>query len=489
VAGAELLELPREVRLVFSEAVALALTRIELVGPDGLVVALLSPVQLPDSPQVVVANIEGALVAGAYQLVWRTAGKDGHPVQGQFGFAIAEAAFGAGGTGGEGGTRGLQGGRDGVAPGGTPVGGSDGSGNAWGASPGSAAQEPGLVAPSGRDQGGADVLQRFGVESPLYASIRLLLFLGVLGVVGVTSFRLVVMTRVARRERAAGQLLAESIGVAPARLGLGLVWLLGIAVALRLVAQGYALGGGIFDGAGLRVLLSGTSWGWGWFAQVLATVMAGLGFYWASRGRVGGWAVSGGAVLLLVFTPGLSGHAAGVSPGTSLALLADAGHLLGAGGWLGSLLVLLGVGIPAALRLGGAARGRSVAALVQAFSGWALLCASLVVVTGGIGAWLHIGSLPALWQSGYGRALLVKIGVLSLVFGAGAYNYLRIRPVVGSDGGARRLRISSTVELAIGVAVLAVTAVLVALPTPRLDLTGGAATVAGVDGPAPEASR
>ncbi len=435
-AGAQLVEVPRELRLIFSEAVSRELTRIELQGPAGEVIALLSQVQDPGSPQIIVVGIEGALEAGEYQVVWQTAGGDGHPVRGRFGFTIATAAFGA--------------------PGSEP-----------GSEPGSADE---YSAPLGAGDAEAPV---FGVESPLYAFVRLLVFVGVLGVVGVSAFRSLVLARVVRLERAVGSLLAESIGQAPARLGQGFVGLLGLAVVLRLIAQGYALGGGSFDGAGLRSLLVRTTWGWGWIAQLLAAVVAGLGFRWAGRGRSGGWVVAGVAALMLAFTPGLSGHAAGVPTGVSLAILADAGHVLGAGGWLGSLLVLLGIGVPAALRLDEEARGAAVAGLVHAFSPLALACAGLVVVTGGIGAWLHVGALPALWLTGYGRALLVKLAVLSLVFGAGAYNYLRVRPVVGSAGGAQRLRRSSMLELIVGVVVLVVTAVLVALPTPRLETPGG----------------
>jgi putative copper export protein len=161
-----------------------------------------------------------------------------------------------------------------------------------------------------------------------------------------------------------------------------------------------------------------------------------------------------------------------VPTGVSLALLADAGHVLGAGGWLGGLLLLLGIGLPASLTLEEGVRGEAVTELVRSFSAVALGCAGLVVVTGGIGAWLHLGGLAALWGSGYGRALLLKLGVVGVVVATGGYNYLRVRPVAGSVAGARRLRRSSTVELAIAIVVLAVTAVLVALPTPRGESDG-----------------
>ena len=147
-------------------------------------------------------------------------------------------------------------------------------------------------------------------------------------------------------------------------------------------------------------------------------------------------------------------------------MLADGLHVLGAGGWLGSLLAVLAVGIPVAMRLGREERGPAVAVLVQAFSPAALGFAALVTATGVLSAVFHLGSFADLWQSTYGRTLLLKIGVLSLVFGTGAYNWLRVKPALGDDEGPRRLRRSAGFEVTVGAAVLLVTAVLVATPPP-----------------------
>lgn len=139
--------------------------------------------------------------------------------------------------------------------------------------------------------------------------------------------------------------------------------------------------------------------------------------------------------------------------------------MLGAGGWLGSLLVLTTVGVPLALATAPAERGPLVADLVNAFSPTALAFAGLTAVTGVFAAWLHLGSIPQLWQSDYGRLLLLKLGVLALVAGTGAYNWRRVRPALGDEVGGQRIRRSSTFELGVGLVVLLVTAVLVATPT------------------------
>ena len=65
--------------------------------------------------------------------------------------------------------------------------------------------------------------------------------------------------------------------------------------------------------------------------------------------------------------------------------------------------------------------------------------------------------------------------MLSLVFLTGAYDWLRVRPSLADVRDVAHLRRSARAELLVGVVVLAVTAVLVALPTPM----GVQATSAG----------
>ncbi|MDQ6717802.1 MAG: CopD family protein, partial [Gemmatimonadota bacterium] len=120
-----------------------------------------------------------------------------------------------------------------------------------------------------------------------------------------------------------------------------------------------------------------------------------------------------------------------------------------------------------ALRLPKDRRGPMVAEVVNAFSPTALMFAGMIASTGVFAAWLHLGSVPALWTSSYGKTLLVKLAVLSLVACTGAYNWLRVKPHLGHLDGAARMKKSARLELAIGVLVVLVTAVLVALATPH----------------------
>nr|MBA3560798.1 CopD family protein [Gemmatimonadaceae bacterium] len=183
------------------------------------------------------------------------------------------------------------------------------------------------------------------------------------------------------------------------------------------------------------------------------------------RGSKAAWTFAAFAALVLAFTPALSGHAASAPRLTALAILSDGLHIIGAGGWIGSLFIVLIAGIPAAMQLSEEERGGGVAEVINAFSRTALFFAGISVATGVFAAWLHIGTVSGLWQTGYGKTLLLKLGILSLVAATGAYNWLRVRPSLGDVVGGQRIRRSATVEVAIALVVLAVTAVLVATPT------------------------
>lgn len=168
---------------------------------------------------------------------------------------------------------------------------------------------------------------------------------------------------------------------------------------------------------------------------------------------------------VLVATPAFGGHAVGARSST-LAVVADSLHVAGAAGWLGTLAVLTYAAIPVVTRLAGDDRWRVIGQLVNAFSPAALSFTALVALSGITSAWLQLGSVPALWITPYGRILLWKLAVLMGVVATGAYNWRRVRPALGSEIATRRLQRSATIELLIGIVVVAVTAVLVATETP-----------------------
>ena len=438
--GARVDATPRELRLIFNEAVNLTFTAVTVLRADGDTVRLGELRTHPDSAAVLIVSLEGGLVAGPVTVQWRTASADGHPVRGELTFIVEEGA-------------------DGLAP--DPE-----AGEAAGSTP-----APGVdsLAPRHGPSEGS-MAHGFGAGSPGYVLVRWIGFIALLGVFGAVAFALLVLPLARRRHRATlPEALVESARGRAAALGLASALVLVGATLARLYAQSVAMHGGPagIDGELVRSMLTDTVWGWAWMIQVGAAVIAAAAFAGARRGSGAAWGVAAAAALGLSVTPALSGHPAAMEGAwRTVAIVADAVHVLAAGGWMGTLLVLTVGAIPAALRLEEGRRVDAVATLVRAFSPAALTFAGVLVATGVVATLLHSGSLGALVASDYGRVLLIKLLVFLLVLAAGAWNYLRVQPRLTDAAATRHLRRSAAVELALATVVLLVTAVLVATARP-----------------------
>lgn len=439
-------EVPRELRLSFNEPVDVAFSSIRLAGADGQPIALGTPRRAADSTSVLVVPVDGPMRAGSYTVHWSTASRDGHPVRGEYAFTVAEDAVG-------------------VAVEHAPQHGEFGAGV-------SAPRQRGIPA---EHHPAEAVSSSFQADSPGYVVVRWANYIALLGVIGAVAFRALVLWQLRRRAPASGALIS---GAARRAAGVGFFFAVMVLVAgfARLYAQSLAMHGSEFaaDAERMLVMLQRTVWGWGWLAQMAAAPVAALGFWLAARpadggGSRGAWLVAAAAAFVLALTPALSGHAAAMT-GTlgAVAVATDTLHVLAAAGWLGTLLVLLLAGVPAAMHAGSEA-GDSVAQLVRAFSPVALLFAGLLVASGVVAAVIHSSSLGALLGSRYGLLLGLKLAVFLLVFGTGAYNFLRVQPALGSPAATQRLRRSAAVELGIAAVVLMITAVLSATARPYDD--------------------
>jgi putative copper export protein/methionine-rich copper-binding protein CopC len=421
---------PSQLRLVFSEPIELRFTRLQLLGPAGALASLGAVSIEPDSLGILIAPVNAVLPAGRYTVRWQTAADDGHIVRGEFAFVVTGVP-----AGGE--------------PGGRVV------------APGAGAALDTAHTPSPSRVGA------FDAGSPLFVGLRWVMYLGLLGIIGSVVFQGVVLARVRRRGGDAGQRLAESVRARAGAVGRAAAVVLLLSVPGRLIAQSVALHGpgASFDPGLVAGMLLDTVWGWSWFAQLGAGIVAYAGFRRASQDR-GGWGLAAVAAIVLAFTPAFAGHAIAAERWIPVAVAADGIHVLAAAGWLGTLAVLVLAGIPAALRLEEQDRGPAAADLVNAFSPVALVCASGAAATGVLAAVIHIGRLTDLWGTEYGQVLLLKLAILSIVAGTGAFNWRKVRPALGNELGARRIRRSATIEAVVATAVLLITAVLVALPTP-----------------------
>ena len=261
-------------------------------------------------------------------------------------------------------------------------------------------------------------------------------------------------------------------GVAgPPSLDRRLVRHAGCALAVLIAASGARLYAQTWSSFGLdepitgelvRLVAGQTRWGGRWTWQVLAAGAAvPMAALVMARVRYG-WVLLGAATLGVVGTAPMTGHALAHAGGPLRPMVLQSLHLLAAGAWLGTLFVLLSTGVGS--RVSG---GAALARLVERFSPVALIAAAVLAATGVLTAVLYVDHVPQLWQTGYGRVLMLKSGLFGLTAGLGAFNWRRVRPQLTTAGGADRLRRSGTAELVTAAVVLAVTAWLVHLPMPH----------------------
>ena len=228
----------------------------------------------------------------------------------------------------------------------------------------------------------------------------------------------------------------------------------------------------------IKSIVDETLWGSGWKLQTISAAAAGAAFAAAYRTWPGAWIVAYPAVILTTISRPLTGHAVEQGSWFSLPAILQAIHVLAAATWIGTLAAVVFIGLRHAARLEAPFRARAVAGIVVAFSPVGLSAVTALFVAGTATAFLYLGSAGAIFGTTYGRVLLAKVLVFAAVAAAGFFNWQRVRPALEAAAGAQGsddasgglpeslLWRSAGFELALAVAVLAITAALVALPMP-----------------------
>ena len=204
----------------------------------------------------------------------------------------------------------------------------------------------------------------------------------------------------------------------------------------------------------LGTVLADTLFGRVWIVRF--ALASGLGAaLLASRRRAGLDAACALLAAGLLASLAWAGHAA-AERGSDRAvhLAADATHLLAAGGWVGALL-------PLARALAGSPAIEIARRATRRFSAMGIACVSALVLTGTASAWYTVGSIPALFGTGYGRLLLAKLALVAAMIALAAANRLRWTPRLGASAGEavlalRRLRRNAIAEASLGLGVLGV---------------------------------
>jgi copper transport protein len=408
---------PPEVTLTYSESIEPRFSIISVTDVNGHQVTAGVPARAPGSPQTLEVPLK-KLPPGWYLVLWRVISADGHPVRGAFTFAV-------------------------------------------GPSPGPAPQ---FVIPSLSES----------AATPGLVGIRFLTFLSVMLTVGLFAFRILIARPLIRAVPRAG---LRPVSVAfVASLAVSLV---AVPVYLIISTAKFALTSA-WDLGTLIPLVRSSSFGRSYLDLWIVLALFGAAALIAiaidrperpirSTAELFATAsalIAAGAVLEI---PGIAGHAAQTPP-AALALVLDWLHLIAGSVWIGGLVGLL------ALWFGTAAAERRAALtrVVPRFSKVAFVSVMVLLTTGIVASYIHLPTLASLWQTSYGKAILVKSALLGATMMVAAVNLLVTRPRLAATGirddlAARApalLRRLVSIEIVLVVSTILAASVLTSLPPP-----------------------
>lgn len=241
-------------------------------------------------------------------------------------------------------------------------------------------------------------------------------------------------------------------------LASGAAWL----VLLSAEIGGEGVAAALDDGLPLTVLTA-TTFGQAWLAR-LAIAAALAAVLVAARLRASPALDVGGAVLgaALAGSLAFAGHgAAGSGVHGAVRLGSDALHAVAAGCWLGALWPLAAI-LGGARRAGDPGAAAVAAAVTRRFSVLGIVSVVAIVVTGAVNTGEILGADAFSVASGYNRLLYLKIGLFLAMVAIAVFNRRSLTPRLQRDHGRalRLLQATSVAETALGIAIVAIVAVL-----------------------------
>lgn len=409
---------PPNIQLTYDEAVEPRFAIISVTDAKGHQETDGPVNRSPADPDTLVVPLRPGLPEGWYLIYWRAISVDGHPVSGAFTYAV------------------------GPNPGPAPQ-----------------FQVPNISATA---------------ITPQLLIARWLMFVTVLVAIGLFALRLLIARPLVRRVEGAS-LRAVSVAFVVASV-LGLI---AIPVYLDFATANDSLRS-VFDLTALVPLFRATAFGRAMVDLELCFALFCVAAWialWLDRPErekrsiaelvATCGALAAAAAVLVV--PGAAGHAAQTSP-RGLTLTLDWLHLVAGAAWLGGLIGLLVLWMSLA-------SGRRVAALslvVPRFSGVALVSVVVLAASGVGEAIVHMPAVNALWETGYGQAILVKSGLLILAALIASGNLLRTKPALAAsherpelgEPAARLLRMLVSGEVVVVVGIVFAASVLSSLAPP-----------------------
>lgn len=386
-ADAQLITAPKEVRIVFNEALEAAFSEIQLFNTQGQQVDYGGSALALDEPTTLVLPLP-QLTPGLYTVIWRTVGSDGHKIIGNFAFTVQGADV-------------------------TPT----------AATATTLAPPQTLPTPAHKDAPVQLPEQPSGPPPWLAALLRAVMLLGAMICTGGWAVLAGVLYPALPADNGPAQTIALRRWRWSAWRGIAIL-LVGI-IGFVLV-QTATLADRI-DGNNVRAVLFETRLGQALSARLVLALA--LALVLATTNHLVWWRkalafVLGGSLLL---TFSLAGHA-GAQQSPLLPVLADWIHLAATAIWVGGLVTLT-LALPQTLgALQTKERISTLAGVIVRFSTFALCSVTALTITGTYGVLLHLTAVSDLWASAYGRALLAKIALFGVLIALGAYNTRIIRP-------------------------------------------------------------
>ncbi len=415
---------PKQLELTYSEPVEPRFAIVSVTDVAGRQKTAGPPRRSPADPDTLLVPLKSA-PEGWYLVYWRAISVDGHPVRGAFTFAVGPNAGPA----------------------------------------------PQFSIPSISET----------AATPRLLIARWVVFLSVMGAIGLAALRLAIARPVAQRvDGSKLRAVSLAFGIVSA------IGLVAIPVYFLLATADFALRS-VFAVGALVPLVRVSAFGRGYvdlwicFALFVAAAALAIRIDRPERERRSiaellAFTGVGFAAAAALLVPGAAGHAAQTTP-RGLSLFLDWAHLAAGSVWVGGLagLLVLWRSLPVASRTAG------LVVAVPRFSNTAL-ASVVVLVASGIGAsLLHLPTLESLWQTSYGQALLVKIGMLLGAIVLASVNLLRAKPRLERPRSAlllRRLVAGETLLVAAAVFAAAVLSSL-APPSKALASVGSASAHVG----------
>jgi copper transport protein len=414
---------PRQLELTYSEPVEPRFAVVSVTDVAGRQKTAGAPRRSPANPDTLLVPLK-RVPEGWYLVYWRAISVDGHPVRGAFTFAVGPNAGPA----------------------------------------------PQFSIPSVSET----------AATPRLVIARWAVFLSVMGAIGLAALRLAIARPIVRRvDGSKLHTVSLAFGIVSA------IGLVAIPVYFLLATADFALRS-VFAVGALVPLVRVSAFGRGYvdlwicFALFVAAAALAIRIDRPDRERRSiaellAFTGAGFAAAAALLVPGAAGHAAQTTP-RGLSLLFDWTHLAAGSLWVGGLagLLVLWRSLPVASRTAG------LVVAVPRFSNTAL-ASVIVLVASGIGAsLLHLPTLGSLWQTSYGQALLVKIGLLLGAIVLASVNLLRAKPRLERPGSALLLRRLVAGETLLVAAAVFAAAVLSSLAPPSKALASVGAASAHV---------